>query len=151
MGIHGVCVQQIQQNLSDVTQKSDENNGPGNGPDNQFYSVNGMPFGYVGKDSIHLTTGTPYRIYLANMVEFDPVNSFHMHGNMFYYTPSATLDSAKIYTDIVTPGQGDRGMVEFTYHYPGQFMFHAHVNHFSDLGWIGFFNVTKQAGPFFSQ
>jgi FtsP/CotA-like multicopper oxidase with cupredoxin domain len=40
-------MQDIQQNLSDVLQRSDE----GNGPDNQFYSVNGMPFGYVGKDS----------------------------------------------------------------------------------------------------
>jgi manganese oxidase len=132
----------IQQNLSDVIQRSDE----GNGPDNQFYSVNGMPFGYVGKDSVHLTTGTPYRIYLANMVEFDPVNSFHMHGNMFYYTPSATTESAKMYTDIVTIGQGDRGMIEFHYNFPGQFMFHSHINHFSDLGWIGFFNVTKSKG-----
>jgi FtsP/CotA-like multicopper oxidase with cupredoxin domain len=139
-------MQQIQQNLSDVTQKSDENNGP----DNQFYSVNGMPFGYVGKDSVHLTAGTPYRIYLANMVEFDPVNSFHMHGNMFYYTPSGTLDSAKMYTDIVTLGQGDRGMLEFKYPYQGQFMFHAHINHFSDLGWIGFFSVDNKAGPFFN-
>jgi FtsP/CotA-like multicopper oxidase with cupredoxin domain len=135
-------MQQIEQNLSDVTQKSDENNGP----DNQFYSVNGMPFGYVGKDSVRLTTGTPYRIYLANMVEFDPVNSFHMHGNMFYYTPSGTTDSAKMYTDIVTIGQGDRGMIEFHYNFPGVFMFHSHINHFSDLGWIGFFNVTKGKG-----
>jgi FtsP/CotA-like multicopper oxidase with cupredoxin domain len=139
-------MQQIQQNLSDVTQKSDENNGP----DNQFYSVNGMPFGYVGKDSVHLTTGTPYRIYLANMVEFDPVNSFHMHGNMFYYWASGTLQSSPIYTDIVTLGQGDRGMLEFKYHYQGQFMFHAHINHFSDLGWIGFFSVDNKAGPFFN-
>src|SRR3989442_12183170 len=95
-------MQEIQQNLTDVIEKSDENNGP----DNQFYSVNGMPFGYVGKDSVHLTTGTPYRIYLANMVEFDQVNSFHIHGNMFYYTPSGTTDSAKMYTDIATIGQG---------------------------------------------
>jgi FtsP/CotA-like multicopper oxidase with cupredoxin domain len=132
-------MQDIQKNLSAVEFNSDE----GNGPDNQFYSVNGMPFGYVGNDSVHLTTGTPYRIYLANMVEFDPVNSFHMHGNMFNYTPSGTLNSSKIYTDIVTLGQGDRGMLEFHYNFPGLFMFHAHINHFSDLGWIGFFNVTK--------
>ncbi|HET7147599.1 MAG TPA: multicopper oxidase domain-containing protein [Candidatus Nitrosopolaris sp.] len=135
-------MQQMQANLSDVIENSDENNGP----DNQFYSVNGMPFGYVGKDSIPLTTGTPYRIYLANMVEFDPVNSFHMHGNMFYYTPSGTTESAKMYTDIVTIGQGDRGMIEFHYNFPGLFMFHSHINHFSDLGWIGFFNVTKSKG-----
>jgi manganese oxidase len=139
-------MQEIKKNLTDVIEKSDENNGP----DNQFYSVNGMPFGYVGKDSVHLTTGTPYRIYLANMVEFDPVNSFHMHGNMFNYWPSGTLNSSKIYTDIVTLGQGDRGMLTFHYNFPGQFMFHAHINHFSDLGWIGFFLVDNKPGPFFN-
>jgi plastocyanin len=131
--------QQIEQNLSDVIEKSDENNGP----DNQFYSVNGMPFGYIGKDMVHLTVGTPYRIYLANMVEFDPVNSFHMHGNMFYYIPAGTEWSSKIYSDIVTLGQGDRGIIEFKYPLPGLFMFHSHINHFTDLGWVGFFNVTK--------
>jgi hypothetical protein len=140
-------MQQIQQNLTDVQQRSDE----GNGPDNQFYSVNGMPFGYIGHDSIHLTTGIPYRIYVENMVEFDPLNNFHMHGNMFYYTPSGTLDSPRTYTDIVSLMQGDRGILEFKYPMPGMFMFHSHLNHFSDLGWLGFFNVTKQAGPFFSQ
>jgi manganese oxidase len=139
-------MQHIEQNLSDVIQKSDVNNGP----INQFYSVNGMPFGYVGKDSVHLTTGMPYRIYLANMVEFDPVNSFHMHGNMFFYTPSGTPDSARMYTDIVTLGQGDRGMLEFHYNFPGYFMFHANINHFSDLGWIGFFSVDNKPGPFFN-
>jgi FtsP/CotA-like multicopper oxidase with cupredoxin domain len=138
-------MQQMQANLSDVEEKSDE----GNGPDNQFYSVNGIPFGYIGHDEVHLQTHVPYRIYLVNMVEFDNLNSFHMHGNMFFYTPSGTLQSSKIYTDIVTLGQGDRGMLEFHYNFPGQFMFHAHVNHFSDLGWLGFFNVTNHATPFF--
>ena len=139
-------MQEIQANLSDVEERSDE----GNGPDNQFYSVNGMPFGYVGKDSVHLTMGTPYRIYLANMVEFDPLNNFHMHGNMFYYTPSGTVDSPRTYTDIVSLMQGDRGMLEFTYHLPGIFMFHSHLNHFSDLGWLGFFSVDNKPGPFFN-
>jgi FtsP/CotA-like multicopper oxidase with cupredoxin domain len=132
-------MQQIKQNLSQVEENSDE----GNGPDNQFYSVNGMPFGYVGRDSIHLTVGTPYRIYLANMVEFDPVNNFHMHGVMFYYWPAGTTESSRIYTDIVSLMQGDRGIVEFHYDYPGIFLFHSHLNHFSDLGWLGTFNVTN--------
>jgi len=132
-------MQQIKQNLSQVEENSDE----GNGPDNQFYSVNGMPFGYVGRDSIHLTVGTPYRIYLANMVEFDPVNNFHMHGVMFYYWPAGTTESSRIYTDIVSLMQGDRGIVDFHYDYPGIFLFHSHLNHFSDLGWLGTFNVTN--------
>jgi len=132
-------MQQMRENLSNVEELSDE----GQGPDNQFYFVNQMPFGYMGKNMIHLQTNTPYRIYLANMVEFDNVNSFHMHGNMFYYIPSGTEWSSKIYTDIVTLGQGDRGILEFKYPLPGEFMFHAHINHFTDLGWVGFFNVTK--------
>lgn len=111
--------------------------------DNQFYSVNGMPFGYIGNNSIQLFTDVPYRIYLANMVEFDPVNSFHMHATMFNYTESGTLTSPKIYTDILTLGQGDRGIVEFSYKYPGNYMFHSHINHFSDLGWMGIFHVSK--------
>jgi hypothetical protein len=39
--------------------------------------------------------------------------------------------------------QGDRGIMEFAYHFPGEFMFHAHKNEFTRLGWQGFFNVTK--------
>ena len=54
------------------------------------------------------------------MVEFDPINNFHMHGNMFYYTPSGTLDSSR--TDVVSLMQGDRGKLEFTYHIQGLFM-----------------------------
>jgi manganese oxidase len=133
---------EIRKNLSDVIEKSDE----GNGPDNQFYSVNGMPFGYVDRGSIHLTVGVPYRIYLVNMVEFDPVNSFHMHGNMFWFQESGTSQSARVYTDILTLGQGDRGVLDFSYPYSGEFMFHSHINHFSDLGWVGFFNVTNTHG-----
>lgn len=130
--------QQMQKNLSAVEFNSDE----GNGPDNQFYSVNGMPFGYIGTDSINLQTHTPYRIYLANMVEFDPINNFHMHGTMFYYWAAGTEESSKIYTDVVALMQGDRGIVEFTYNYPGTFLFHSHLNHFSDLGWLGTFHVS---------
>jgi manganese oxidase len=73
-----------------------------------------------------------------------------MHGNMFYYTPSGTVDSPRTYTDIVSLMQGDRGMLEFTYHMPGMFMFHSHLNHFSDLGWVGFFSVDNKPGPFFN-
>jgi hypothetical protein len=51
-------MQQIRENLSRVEDLSDE----GQGPDNQFYFVNQMPFGYMDKNMIHLQTNTPYRI-----------------------------------------------------------------------------------------
>lgn len=136
-------MQQIRQNLSDVEEKSDENNGP----DNQFYTVNGMAFGYTGPNMIQLHTNTPYRIYLMNMVEFDPANSYHQHGAMFYFQESCTPQSARTYTDIVLLQQADRGCVEFNYTLPGEFMIHSHIAHFSDLGWTGFFNVTNTPPP----
>ena len=112
-------------------------------PSNQVYTVNGMAFGYTGKDEIQLKVGQQVRIYLENMLEYDPINNFHLHGEMFYYIPTGSSDKPTMYTDIVSLVQGDRGIIEFSYHYPGEFMFHAHKNEFSRLGWQGFFNVTK--------
>jgi FtsP/CotA-like multicopper oxidase with cupredoxin domain len=132
-------MQQLRNNLSAAEDATDE----ANGPDNQVYAVNTMAFGYEGKHMIHLFTNTPYRIYLLNTVEFDPVNSFHIHGTLFNYTESGTEGTPKIATDLVTLGQMDRGILEFSYPYPGEFMFHSHLVHFSDLGWVGFFLVTK--------
>jgi manganese oxidase len=43
--------------------------------------------------------------------------------------------------DIVTLSQRNRGILEFQYKIPGKYMFHAHVTEFTDLGWMGFFDV----------
>jgi FtsP/CotA-like multicopper oxidase with cupredoxin domain len=77
------------------------------------------------------------------MLEFEPINSFHLHGNMFDYYPAGTGLNPSYKTDIVELGQGNRGIVEFTYDKPGMFMFHAHINGFTDLGWMGMFDVVK--------
>ena len=52
--------------------------------DNEIYTVNGKAFDYM-IHPISIQAGKPYRIYLVNMLEFDLVNSFHMHGNMYNY------------------------------------------------------------------
>ena len=109
--------------------------------DNEIYTVNGFAFGYM-KHPIQLDKGETYRIYLVNMLEFDLINSFHVHGMMFRYIPSGTLDSSPVTTDIVTLGEGDRGIIEMTATQPGSFMFHAHVDEFTQLGWMGFFSVS---------
>ena len=109
--------------------------------DNEIYTVNGFAFGYM-KHPIQLDLGETYRIYLVNMLEFDLVNSFHVHGMMFRYIPSGTADSSSITTDIVTLGEGDRGILEMTATQPGHFMFHAHQDEFTQLGWMGMFVVT---------
>jgi manganese oxidase len=108
--------------------------------DNEIYTVNGKAFEYM-MHPIVLQTGKPYRIYVVNMLEFDLVNSIHIHGSMFDYYTAGTDETSDYTTDIVTLTQGDRGIMEFTYDYPGTYMFHAHQAQFTDLGWMGLFDV----------
>ena len=39
--------------------------------------------------------------------------------------------------------QGQRGVLEIDFTNTGMFMFHAHQSEFTDLGWMGFFNVVE--------
>lgn len=107
---------------------------------NEIYTVNGKAFDYM-MNPIVLNTGKPYRVYVANILEFDPVNSVHVHGAMFDWYSAGTNKTADFLTDIVTLAKGDRGIMEFTYAYPGTYMFHAHQTLFTDLGWMGLFDV----------
>jgi FtsP/CotA-like multicopper oxidase with cupredoxin domain len=107
---------------------------------NEIYTVNGKAFEFM-MNPIVLQTGKPYRIYVVNMLEFDLVNSFHLHGAMFDYYTAGTDETADYNSDIVTLSQGDRGIMEFTYQYPGTYMFHAHQTEFTDLGWMGLLDV----------
>lgn len=106
---------------------------------NNFYSVNGKAF-YYAKYPIKVQQGELVRIYLGNMTEFDLINSFHLHGNFFHYWPTG-YGNPKQYTDMVTQAQGERGIIEVRFEYPGKFMFHSHQSEFADLGWMGFFDV----------
>ncbi|MBA2385376.1 MAG: multicopper oxidase domain-containing protein [Actinobacteria bacterium] len=108
---------------------------------NNFYTVNGRSF-YYAKYPIVVQRGTTVRIYLANLTEFDLINSFHLHGDFFRYQPTGTGDHWE-YTDTVMLCQGQRGVMEIEFHNEGMFMFHAHQSEFTDLGWMGFFRVVE--------
>jgi hypothetical protein len=62
---------------------------------------------------------------------------------MFNYYPSGTRLQPDELTDIVTTNQGERGILEFSYKYPGKYMFHAHKTEFAEKGWMGTFLVTE--------
>jgi FtsP/CotA-like multicopper oxidase with cupredoxin domain len=108
---------------------------------NSIYSVNGMP-GYYQDHPIQLKVGQFNRVYVVNMTEHDLLNSFHLHGNMFNYIPLGTSLKPSFLTDVVHLGVADRGIAEFTFKFPGQYLFHAHQTELSMKGWSGIFNVT---------
>lgn len=109
--------------------------------ENNFYTVNGVPYYYM-HHPVQIQKDKLVRIYLVNMLEFDPLNNFHLHANMFDYYPSGTRLQSDELTDIITTNQGERGILEFKYKYPGKFMFHAHKTEFAEKGWMGTFLVT---------
>src|SRR5215218_4486187 len=51
---------------------------------NQVYAVNSIAFHYVN-EPVAVERRSPVRIYLANLLEFDPINSCHIHANFFNY------------------------------------------------------------------
>jgi FtsP/CotA-like multicopper oxidase with cupredoxin domain len=109
--------------------------------ENEIYAVNTVGFHYMN-DPVRVRRGELVRIYLANILEFDPLNSFHIHANFFDYYPTGTRLEPTEFTDTVIQGQGQRGILELRFPYPGRFMFHAHVSEFAELGWMGFFEVV---------
>ncbi|MBI3412969.1 MAG: multicopper oxidase domain-containing protein [Candidatus Aenigmarchaeota archaeon] len=108
--------------------------------ENEVYAVNTKAFYYVN-NTIKAKVGELVRIYVANMVEFDPVNSIHIHGNFFNEYQTGTLSTPSAFTDIIQLGQAERSILELRFKFPGKYMFHAHQTEFSELGWMGFFEV----------
>jgi manganese oxidase len=108
---------------------------------NEIYAVNTVGFHYQ-RHPIRVKRDQPVRIYLLNILEFDQINSFHIHANFFNYYPTGTSLQPAEFTDTVMQAQGQRGILELRFPYEGRFMFHAHKTEFAELGWLGFFEVV---------
>jgi FtsP/CotA-like multicopper oxidase with cupredoxin domain len=112
--------------------------------ENNFYTINGIPYYYM-HHPIQIEKEKLVRVYLVNMLEFDQINNFHLHGNLYNLYRSGTSLEPDELTDMVTMSQGERGILEFSYKYPGQYLFHAHKTEFAEKGWMGSFLVPGES------
>jgi manganese oxidase len=110
--------------------------------ENNFYTVNGIP-NYYMHHPIQIEKDKLIRVYLVNILEFDQINNFHLHANLFQLYRTGTSLTPNEYTDVVTFSQGERAILEFSYKYPGPYMFHAHKTEFAEKGWTGLFLVKE--------
>ena len=110
--------------------------------ENEVYAVNTVANAYL-TEPIPVTVGRPVRIYLINVTEFDLVNSLHLHAMFFDVFRTGTSLTPSERTDTLMLCQGERAILETTFRYPGDFMFHAHQSEFAELGWMGLFRAES--------
>lgn len=113
--------------------------------DNEVYAANSIAFAYMHQP-IQISRNELQRLYLVNLTEFDPINSFHLHANFFdYYDHGTTLEPTLKTVDTIMQCQAQRGILEFSFRdfEPGLYMFHAHQSEFAELGWMSFFEVVE--------
>ncbi|HBR00717.1 MAG TPA: copper oxidase, partial [Cyanobacteria bacterium UBA11691] len=107
---------------------------------NELYAFNGIP-NYYRDHPIPVYQNQLIRLYLLNMIEFDPAVTFHIHANMFQIFPTGRTLKSSAESDVVTMGTAERHILEFSYKYPGQYMFHPHQDDIAERGCMGFFDV----------
>ncbi len=105
---------------------------------NEVYCWNGVA-GYFEKFPIKLPVGEPVRAYVLNMIEFDPMASFHLHAETFDVYPAGMGERPAFSGDVVTLGQMDRVILEFRLSELGRYMFHPHQHAMAARGAMGWF------------
>jgi FtsP/CotA-like multicopper oxidase with cupredoxin domain len=78
-------------------------------------------------------------IYVMNMLDRDPIASFHLHAQTFDLYRSGTSLVPQEHTDIVGLGPAERAILEFRLPRRGRYMFHPHQSHMAErgaMGWI---------------
>ena len=108
---------------------------------NEVYAINTVGF-HFQRHPIQVKVNELIRLYVINIVEFDLINSFHLHANFFDVYRTGTRLQTNEFTDTIMLAQGERAILETRFKWPGQYMFHAHISEFAELGWLGMFEVT---------
>lgn len=107
---------------------------------NELYAFNGIPDYYLDHP-IPIYQNQLVRLYLLNMIEFDPAATFHIHANLFQVYPTGRTLTPTLETDVITLGTAERHILEFSYPYPGEYMFHPHQDAIAENGCMGKFKV----------
>ena len=105
---------------------------------NGIVAWNGVS-GFYHVHPIKVTTGEPVRVYVTNMLEYEPIASFHLHAETFDVYPAGMGDSPAFREDTIALAMGQRAMIEFTLPTVGRYMFHPHQHWLADKGAMGWF------------
>jgi manganese oxidase len=109
---------------------------------NELYAFNGLPHYYM-HHPIPIQQNQLIRLYVLNMIELDAAVTFHLHANMFKVNRTGRSLQPSEETDVITMGTAERHILEFSYRYPGKYMFHPHQDAIAEAGCMGLFEVVE--------
>ncbi|MEH2084564.1 MAG: multicopper oxidase domain-containing protein [Nostoc sp.] len=111
---------------------------------NDYYAFNGSPHHFM-HHPIQIYKDQLIRLYVLNIIEYDPAVTFHLHANFFdvYRYGMSMTPSEK--TDVITMGIAERHILEFAFRYPGKYMFHPHQDAIAENGCMGQFEVLAES------
>ncbi len=108
---------------------------------NEYYAFNGLPHYYMD-NPIRIYQNQLIRLYVLNIIEFDPAVTFHLHANFFDVYPTGMTLTPSQKSDVITMGIAERHILEFAFRYPGKYMFHPHQDAIAENGCMGLFEVV---------
>ncbi|NMG21871.1 multicopper oxidase domain-containing protein [Brasilonema bromeliae] len=111
---------------------------------NEYYAFNGLP-NYYKDNPIRIYQNQLIRLYLLNIIEFDPAVTFHLHANFFKVYPTGMTLKPSHESDVITMGTAERHILEFAFRYPGMYMFHPHQDAIAENGCMGHFDVITES------
>lgn len=105
---------------------------------NGIVAWNGVA-GFYHQNPIKVPAAEPVRAYVVNMLEYEPIGSFHLHAETFEVYPAGMGANPAFRDDTIALTQGQRAMIEFTLPGYGRYMFHPHQHWLAARGAMGWF------------
>ncbi len=105
---------------------------------NGIVAWNGIA-GFYSQHPIKVDRDQLVRAYVVNMLEYEPVASFHLHAQTFDVYPAGMGTSPVFRDDTIALAQAQRAILEFRLPDYGRYMFHPHQHWLADRGAMGWF------------
>jgi FtsP/CotA-like multicopper oxidase with cupredoxin domain len=103
------------------------------------FAINGVSFSMEKMQPlVRFTRGRRYRLLMRNAT--DDVHPIHLHRNSFELSSIAGMPTAGVIKDVVMIGAFQEMSVDFTADRPGLSLFHCHMQHHMDFGFMALFD-----------
>jgi FtsP/CotA-like multicopper oxidase with cupredoxin domain len=105
------------------------------------FTINDVAFSMAKMEPMfRLARGRRYRLRLRNAT--DEIHPIHLHRHSFELTSVAGMPMAGVLKDVAMLGSFQEMTVDFTADQPGRSLFHCHMQHHMDFGFMALFDCA---------